>query len=167
MQPSLLQDSLALVLSCLMVVGMNVGWGFEFSLLIFTSACKMIHFLNAGRHGPTLCLFLCNLFPKTGDKLQLFRYLSCVLPGRGEVMAPFPAQWHLAPGSLGSLLDMGCLVSNLLLSALWPEQKMRGWQFSADSGHGSCSIHGGKQEKIETWLSLVAWDTGGFWPFWS
>lgn len=101
-QPSVLQASLALVLKCLVVVGKKVwaiSWGFEFSLLIFTSPCHMIYFLNAGRLGPTLCLFLGHLFPKRGDKLQLFRYLSCVFSGRGEVMAPFPAQWHFDPGS--------------------------------------------------------------------
>lgn len=115
------QASLVLVLKCLRVVGIKVwaiSWSFEFSLLIFTSPCQMIYFLNAGRLGPTVCLFLGHLFPKRGDKLQLFRYLSCVLSGRREVMAPFPAQWHLVPSSLGSPLDMGCLVSNLLLSAL-------------------------------------------------
>lgn len=104
-QPSLLQPSLALVLMCLMVVGMKIyaiNWGFEFSLLIFTSPCQTIHFLDAGRLGPALCLFLGNLFPKRGDKLQLFSYLSCVLPGKGEVMAPLTARgtWFLAPWDL-------------------------------------------------------------------
>lgn len=113
-QPSLLQASIALVLVswCLMVVGMKVwaiSWGYEFSLLIFTSPCQMIHFLNAGRFEPTLCLFLGNLFPKRGDKLQ--QYLSSVLVGRGEVMAPLPAQWHLVPGPLGSPLAMEIDVS--------------------------------------------------------
>lgn len=62
-------------------------------------------------------------------------------------MAPLTAQWHLVPGSLESSLDVSCLVSSLLLSALWPEQKRRGQQFSAGSGRGSCSLLDAKKEK--------------------
>lgn len=39
-------------------------WGFVFSLLLSTSSCQLIHLLNPGRLGPSLCLFLGNLLPR-------------------------------------------------------------------------------------------------------
>lgn len=125
-----------------------------FSLLLFTSSCPLIHFLNPGSLGPSLCLFLGYFLPRDSDVSDCSFVFSCLLSRQGRGDSISTAQRCLVPGSLGCSLDINCFISNLLLSCLCPQQKRGRWQFSADCCHGYFSA---MQEKMETCMLYVSW----------